>query len=76
MCIGNVLAFVFCLVQSRTHVIGLDPENYFVSFVPVDINWGTVLAADLLSFAVIMVLLLIPCIFISRVDPADTVRVR
>lgn len=76
MCIGNVLAFVFCLVQSRTHVIGLDPENYFVSFVPVDINWGTVLAADLLSFAVIMVLLIIPCIFISRVDPADTVRVR
>ena len=76
MCIGNVLAFVFCLVQSRTHVIGLDPENYFVSFDPVDVNWGTVLAADLRSFAVIMVLLLIPSIFISRGDPADTVRVR
>ena len=76
MAIGNVLAFIFCLVQSTTHIIGLNPENYFVSFVPVDISWGTVFAADILSFAVIMVLLLIPCIFISRVDPAETVRVR
>lgn len=76
MTIGNILAFVFCIVQNSTHLIGLDPENYFVSFVPVNINWGLVLAADLVSFVVIMVSLLIPCIFISRVDPADTVRVR
>ena len=76
MAIGNVLAFLFCLVQNRTHLIGLNPENYFVSFVPVHINWGTVLISDVLSFVIIMVLLLIPCIFISRVDPADTVRVR
>ena len=76
MTIGNLMAFAFCLIQSHTHIIGLNPENYFVSFVPVNINWGAVLAADVLSFAVIMVLLLIPCIFISRVDPAETVRVR
>ena len=76
MAVGNAIAILFCIIQGTTHLLKLDPENYFVSFVPVDINWGTVLAADLLSFAVIMVLLLIPCIFISRVDPADTVRVR
>ena len=76
MTIGNILAFVFCIVQNSTHLIGLNPENYFVSFVPVNINWGLVLTSDLVSFVVIMVSLLIPCIFISRVDPADTVRVR
>ena len=76
MTIGNILAFVFCLIQTSTHLIALNPENYFVSFVPVNINWGLVLAADVLSFVIIMVSLLIPCIFISRVDPAETVRVR
>ena len=76
MTIGNILAFVFCLIQTSTHLITLNPENYFVSFVPVNINWGLVLTADVLSFVIIMVLLLIPCIFISRVDPAETVRVR
>jgi hypothetical protein len=29
-----------------------------------------------ISFAAIMLLLLIPCTFISKVDPAETVRVR
>jgi lipoprotein-releasing system permease protein len=76
MSMGNILAFVFCLIQAKTHLIGLDPENYFVSFVPVRLNPGTVLLTDAVSFAVIMVLLLLPCMFISRVDPADTVRVR
>ena len=32
--------------------------------------------ADAVSFSVIMVLLLIPCLFIAKVDPADTVRVK
>lgn len=76
MTIGNVLAFIFCIVQNSTHLFGLNPENYFVSFVPVNINWGLVLTSDLVSFVVIMVSLLIPCVFISRVDPADTVRVK
>lgn len=76
MFIGNVTAVLFCLVQNVTHILKLNPENYFVSFVPVRIDLGLVLAADFLSFAIIMVLLLVPCLFISKVDPAETVRVR
>ena len=73
---GNGLAFLFCLIQGATHLLRLNPENYFVSFVPVNLDLGMVLLADLLSFAVIMVLLLIPCVFISKVDPAETVRMK
>ena len=73
---GNGLALLFCLVQGTTHLLRLNPENYFVSFVPVSLDLGMVILADLLSFAVIMVLLLIPCVFISKVDPAETVRMK
>ena len=76
MLIGNALAFAFCLLQSKTHILKLDPSNYFVSFVPVKINVGSVLLADIGSFAVIMLLLLIPTLFISKVDPAQTVRMK
>lgn len=74
MVIGNVLALVICGIQRWTHLLKLNPENYFVSFVPIHIDIPMVLVADVLSFLVIMLLLLIPCIFISRVDPAQTVR--
>jgi lipoprotein-releasing system permease protein len=71
-----MLAFLFCIIQARTHVLKLNPENYFVSFVPVSVDPESVILADIMSFIVIMLLLLIPTLFISRVDPAQTVRVK
>ena len=76
MLIGNGAALLFCLLQSTTHLIKLNPANYFVSFVPVSINPGTVILVDALAFGAIMLLMLIPTLFISRVDPAETVRVK
>ena len=71
---GNGLALLFCAVQGTTHLLKLNPVNYFISFVPVHVNLPRILVADVLSFAVILLLLLIPCLFISKVDPARTVR--
>lgn len=73
---GNGLAFLFCLIQGATHILKLNPENYFVSFVPVSLDLGMILLADAASFIGIMLLLLIPCMFISKVDPAETVRMK
>lgn len=73
---GNGLAFLFCLIQGATHILKLNPENYFVSFVPVSPDLGMILLADAASFIGIMLLLLIPCMFISKVDPAETVRMK
>ena len=74
--IGNALALLFCVIQDTTHLIRLDPVNYYVSYVPVNVDPGFLFTVDLVSFLAIMVLLLIPCLFISRVDPADTMRVK
>ena len=76
MLIGNVSAILICIIQKTTHILKLNPENYYVSFVPVNIDLVQILMADALSFVAIMLLLLIPCLFISKVDPAQTVRVR
>ena len=76
MAIGNAFALLFCMIQDYTHVLKLDPENYFVSFVPVHVDFCAVLVADLSAFIGIMILLLLPALFISRVDPAQTVRVK
>ena len=74
MAVGNALAFLFCLIQGTTHLIRLNPENYFVSYVPVHVDLPLILGADLVSLLAIMALLTLPTLFISRVDPATTVR--
>lgn len=75
MLIGNGIALLFCAVQGSTHLLRLDPANYFVSYVPVRIDVAGLLAADAVVFAVIMLLLALPSMFISKVDPARTMRV-
>lgn len=75
LALGNALAILLCLVQKYTKIISLDPANYFVQYVPVRLDFVTILSVDLISFAAIMLLLLIPSLFISKVEPAQTMRV-
>ena len=74
MLIGNAVGLLFCFFQQATHLLKLDPTNYFVSYVPVHVDIPWILAADFVAFVAIMLLLLIPTLFIARVDPAQTVK--
>ena len=74
MLIGNAIAFAFCFIQDLTHVIPLDPVNYFVSYVPVHLDITSVLLADFVAFVSIMVLLAFPSLFVLRVDPSKTIK--
>ena len=74
MLAGNIIGIVLCLVQQHAKLIGLDPENYFISYVPVNLDFRAILLVDAVSFAAIMLILLLPALFIAGVDPAKTVR--
>jgi len=74
MIVGNVLAVLLCFLQDRIHLVTLDAHNYFISYVPVQLDLPYIIAADVAAYVVIMLLLLLPSLFISRVDPAKTVR--
>ena len=74
MLLGNILGLLFCLIQRLTHIIKLDPASYFVSYVPVHVNIPLILGADIFAYFAIMLFLLIPTLYIARVDPAETVK--
>ena len=71
---GNLLALVLCLIQGTTHVLRLNPQNYFVSFVPVSMDWSYLVLANLAALAIAMVMVALPLLMIARVDPAQTVK--
>jgi lipoprotein-releasing system permease protein len=74
MLVGNALALLFCLIQGTTHLIPLDPVNYFVSYVPVHVNLPWILAADVLAFLAILAMLWLPALYVSKIDPAVTIK--
>ena len=66
---------LLCVIQGTTHMLRLDPANYFLPYVPVHIDLPLFLLADIAAYLAIMLLLLIPSLFITKIDPAKTVRV-
>lgn len=74
MLTGNAAALIFCAIQGLTRLIRLDPANYFISFVPVSIDPLRILLTDAAAFVAIQLLLLIPSLFISKIDPSLTVK--
>ena len=74
MLVGNALALLFCLIQGTIHLIPLNPDNYFVSWVPVHVNLPLILIADIVAFLGILALLWLPSRVIASIDPAQTVK--
>lgn len=72
---GNVLGIGLCLIQYWTHVIRLDPANYFVDAVPIRLSLGSILLLDLVAGLLIMALISLSARFIARVSPDRTMRV-
>lgn len=72
--IGNGLALIFYWIQNYTHLLKLNPENYFVDHVPVDFTFGTFLVFNFAVFVLMILVMLIPSAFISKISPDKTIR--
>ncbi len=76
MAAGNLLALILAAIQMRFKAIPLDPLNYFVDHVPIYINWSKITLLNIGAVILITLLLMIPSLFISKVSPEKTLRVK
>lgn len=71
---GNVVALSFYFVQRHWKVIQLNPETYYISHVPVDMNWWIYLALNGATFLISLLMLLGPSYLISKISPVKSIR--
>ncbi len=71
---GNILGLVIILVQYFTHIIPLDPDTYYVTFVPVNINVFHILLLNIGTFVCSVLMLLLPSVLITKILPAKSIR--
>lgn len=74
MVIGNVIGIGLCLIQHSTGLISLNQETYYLSSVPINLEWWYLVVLNLGTFAVCMLCMLLPVLVISRFSPAKTIR--
>ena len=73
--IGNILALLLCWLQRQFHIIKLDSESYSMNFVPIDLNIWYFVAISAGTLLCCLIALLVPTTFISKIDPAKSIRV-
>ena len=72
--LGNALGFLAVYIQKSTGWIGLNPEAYYLSEVPVQIDFGFLLLVETLVFCLCVAMMLIPALASTRIRPADALR--
>lgn len=71
--VGNSIAIALLLLQKHFQIIRLDPEAYFMSYVPVEFSpWLIALNAGF--FIIALLSLLLPSFIITSVKPSKTIR--
>lgn len=74
MAIGNVSAIIICLIQQWFHVLPLDPANYYLDSVPMQVGLGWLVILNVVMFVLSMLMMLIPSAVISRIVPSKSIR--
>lgn len=70
--IGNVVGIGLILLQQYTGLFKLDPQTYYVSTVPVEINIPLIIALNLSTLLICVFVLIAPSYFISHINPAKS----
>ncbi len=72
--IGNVIGIGLCLIQQKYRLFPLDPENYYMSYVPIEINWPIVLGLNITILLLVTLVLILPTFIIARMKPVKAIR--
>ncbi|GAA3004097.1 ABC transporter permease [Prevotella corporis] len=70
--IGNVVGIGLILLQQYTGLFKLDPQTYYVSTVPVEINIPLIIALNLSTLLICVFVLIAPSYFVSHINPAKS----
>ncbi|MBX2955052.1 MAG: ABC transporter permease [Cyclobacteriaceae bacterium] len=72
--LGNFIGLGLCFIQDRFKIITLNPQDYYMSFVPISWHWEMIIILNLLTFLVVSVVLLLPTAIIARINPIKAIR--
>ena len=71
---GNAIALVLSLSQRQFKIIKLNPANYFTDSVPIHFDLPLWVAINVGTLIVILLMVLVPASLVSRIHPAESMR--
>lgn len=72
--LGNGIAIGLLLLQKYTGIIRLDPESYYVTTAPVNLDWIYILLLNVITVGICLLVLVIPSWVITKISPVKAIR--
>lgn len=72
--IGDIIGIGFGWIQSRCHIVGLDPEMYYLDEVPYTFEWSGIILVNVGVLILAWCVLILPTKVAGRISPAKTLR--
>lgn len=71
---GNIIGIGLCAIQYFYKIIPLDPESYYMNYVPIEWNWLNILMLNILTVVMVVLAISIPTYIISRMKIVDALK--
>jgi len=73
---GNFVGLLLLYIQNYFGVYKLNPETYYVSTLPVEINFLTILFLNLGILFFCLLMLIVPSKIIEKISPVDAIKIK
>jgi lipoprotein-releasing system permease protein len=74
MMLGNALGMGLAFLQKKSGLVHLDPDTYYMSVVPIHLDWFSILSLNLGTLLLILLFMLLPSWITSRIEPSKSIR--
>ncbi|HET7360654.1 MAG TPA: FtsX-like permease family protein [Salinimicrobium sp.] len=71
---GNLIGLGLLLAQKYFNLVPLNPETYYVTQAPVYLGWEYILAVNLGTLLLCMLMLLVPSYIITKISPVKAIK--
>lgn len=71
---GNVIGLLLCFLQKEFQIIKLDAATYYLSSVPIELNFWYILLLNIGTFLVTLLMMIAPSYLVTKIVPAKSIR--
>jgi lipoprotein-releasing system permease protein len=71
---GNIIGIGIIILQKTTGIIKLDPQTYYVSEAPMELNIFLIVLLNLATLFICLFVLIAPTYLVSKIEPARSMR--
>ena len=71
---GNIIGVTLCLIQKYTGIISLNPEVYYLTQVPIELNFWHWLILNIATLVVCLTALIVPSVVITKINPVKAIK--